>query len=137
MTVRAESGTQTVLGKKVNTVQSSISISGTSITGTLKYVDDYTEFSGDPELQSGHFLVLHWSDPDETATSLKVGVVPSSIGAEPVECLSDTDRNGVFRITDKNTQKIHIITSDGENELTQIFDLRDLTLEAPEDQGEG
>lgn len=80
--------------------------------------------------------MLHWSDPDESVTSLKVGVVPSSIGLDPQECIDDPDRNGVFRITNPATQVIKVIQSDGENERIDEYTLDGLTLMS-EDQGEG
>lgn len=100
------------------------------ITGSLAYVDDYTGFSGDAELQKGHFLALHWSNPAEGVTSLKAGIVPSSIGADPVECISDTDRNGVFRVTDPSTQRIVLIQEDNAGHKNiQSFKLNNLVLE--------
>ena len=95
----------------------------------MAYVDDYTGFSSDEKLQKGHFLALHWSDPEEGVTSLKVGVVPSTIGMDPVECIDDTDRNGVFRITDPVNQKIIVIQRDAKHKNIQYYDLSGLTLE--------
>lgn len=80
----------------------------------------------------GYFLALKWADPAEGVTSLKVGLIPSE-GTGLVECIDDTDRNGVFKITDKNKQKLVIIQSGGDRERTQSFDLSKLTL----DDGEG
>ena len=113
-------------------LQTGVSISNNSASGTLNYVSDYEGFSSDTELQSGNYIALHWSDPDASITSLKVGVVPSSIGAELVECINDTDRNGVFRITNKNSQVIRLVQSDGENAHTQDISLTGLTLEEPQ-----
>lgn len=95
----------------------------------MNYVSDYEGFSSDTELQSGNYIALHWSDPDASIISLKVGVVPSSIGAELVECINDTDRNGVFRITNKNSQVIRLVQSDGKNTHIQDISLTGLTLE--------
>lgn len=134
LTVNAEADQSVVLGKTVSDLQSDVSISNDAATGTLNYITDYTEFSSDPELQSGNFIALHWSDPDESVTSLKVGIVPSSIGMEPQECLNDPDRNGVFRVTDPSTQVIKIIQSDGTNTLTQEISLSGVTCE-PEGEG--
>ena len=80
----------------------------------------------------GYFLALKWADPAEGVTSLKVGLIPSE-GTGLVECIDDTDRNGVFKITDKNKQKLVIIQSGGDRVRTQSFDLSKLTL----DDGEG
>lgn len=109
-------------------MQSDVAVSGNNkVTGTLKYVTDYTGFSGETELQSGNYLAMKWSEPAEGVTSLKVGLVPSAIGMDLVECIDDTDRNGVFRVT-SNDQKLKIVQSDGEHTKTQTFDLSELTL---------
>lgn len=109
-------------------LQTNVAIANGKATGSLKHITDYTGFSDDPELQEGHYIALHWSDPEQNVTSLKVGIVPSSIGIEPVECLSDTDRNGVFRVTNKNNQVIRIIQSDGTHEHIQNISLKGVKL---------
>lgn len=53
---------------------------------------------------------------------------------EPQECLSDTDRNGVFRVTDPANQVIRIIQSDGTHTLTTNYPLTGVTLDTA---GEG
>jgi len=40
----------------------------------------------------------------------------------------DSDCNGVFKITDKDTQVLKVVQSDGTHTLTQTFDLSGLTL---------
>ena len=74
---------------------------------------------------------MKWSNPDTSAgvTSLKVGLVPSSTGMDLVECLDDPDRNGVFKITDKDNQVLKIVQSGGGRVCVQEFDLSGLTLE--------
>ena len=58
------------------------------------------------------------------------GLTPS-IGTGLVECFSDSDRNGVFKITDKDRQFVTIVQTDASgNENWQNFNLRGLTLEA-------
>lgn len=46
-----------------------------------------------------------------------------------VEIINDPDHNGVFRITNKDTQKFHVVQTKGGQTKTQIFDLSGLTLE--------
>jgi hypothetical protein len=94
----------------------------------LKYVTDYTGFSGDPALQEGNYLALKFTDIDERATSVKVGLNPSA-GSGLVEIINDPDKNGVFRISDKNTQNFVVEVSDGTNTKTQIFDLATLNVQ--------
>lgn len=101
-------------------------------TGTLKYIAEGLSPSG-PLSGAGYFLALKWSNPaTPRCTSLKVGLVPSSSGMEPVECLDDTDRNGVFKITPELNQKVVLIQSDGKIDTYQYVDLSGLEFEEVE-----
>ena len=93
----------------------------------MKHVEGYTGFSGDESLQSGNFIALKFSDIDANATSVKVGLEPSA-GSGLVEIINDPDKNGVFRINDKYAQNFKIVTTDGTNTTTQLFDLSQLNL---------
>ena len=84
----------------------------------------------------GYFLALKWSDPDETATSLKVGLVPSATGMDLIECIDDTDRNGVFKITDPQNQVFKMVSSNASHKHQQIFSLKGIVFE-DEEEGEG
>lgn len=129
MTVSAENGQAELFGKKVNTLQSKIKIEDdNAITGNLKFVEGYTEFSSDPALQSGNFLALKFSDIPDTATSVRVGLEPSR-GSGLVELINDPDKNGVFRIDNKFEQNFKIVTTDGTSTTTQIFDLSRLNVQ--------
>ena len=76
----------------------------------------------------GNFLALKWSDPDENATSLKVGLVPSK-GTGLVEAIDDLDRNGVFKIDNTDQQVVLISSANGKRTTKQVFDLSGLVLE--------
>ncbi len=91
---------------------------------------DYTGFSGDPELQEGNYLALNFVNNDFSQfTSVKVGLVPSSIGMDLVEIINDPDKNGVFRVT-STTQKFKIQSTSVDGVInTQEFDLSGLVLE--------
>lgn len=119
-----------MFGKKVNTLQSRIKIEDDNdITGTLKFVEDYTGFSGDPALQSGNFIALKFTDIPASATSVKVGLEPSR-GSGLVEIIDDPDKNGVFRIDNKFEQNFKVVTTDGIQTVTQIFDLSRLNVQS-------
>lgn len=98
------------------------------ISGSLAFIEGGLSPAG-PLAGDGYFLALKWSDPDESATSLKVGLVPSASGMEPQECIDDTDRNGVFKITDPANQVLKFITSNDGHKTTQIFKLTGITFE--------
>lgn len=113
--------------------QSDVEVEGNVISGSLKFIEGGLSPSG-PLAGDGYFIALKWSDPDETATSLKVGLVPSASGMEPQECIDDPDRNGVFKITDPKNQVLKIISSNDKHKTTQIFKLTGIEFE---EVGEG
>ena len=133
LTVNAETDAFGVLydGKKASDLQSDVTVSGDKITGTLKYIEGGLDPSGTgPLAGSGNFLALKWTGGDMAAkdTELWVGLEPSE-GSGMVECLADTDHNGVFKITDKNAQKVKFIQKDATHTNVQYFDLSGLTLQ--------
>ena len=108
--------------------QTSVAVANGKITGTLKFIEGGLSPDG-PLAGDGYFLALKWSDPESKVTSLKVGLEPSE-GTGLVECIDDTDRNGVFKIANKNVQKVVLIQSDGVNMNKQVLDLSGLTLDS-------
>ena len=80
------------------------------IYGTLKYIDSGTlkDVWG-----AGYFLCLKFSDVDESATSVKVGLKPS-VSSGMAEL--DEDMNCVFKVTDKGNQKLKVMSTDGTRE---------------------
>ena len=118
-------------GKTAGDLQSGVAVANGEITGTLKFIEGGLDPSGTgPLAGDGYFLALKWTGGDMATkdTSLKVGLEPSE-GTGMIECLSDTDHNGVFKITDKNVQKVKFIQSDGTHRNIQYFGLSGLTLE--------
>ena len=112
--------------KKASDMQSDITVTRNKITGELKFIEGGLApgvLSGD-----GYFLALKWSDPAQTVTSLKVGLQPSASGMDLVECIDDTDRNGVFKISNEN-QKFVLVQSNDSKKTKQVFDLTGLTFE--------
>lgn len=121
-----------MFGTQVSDLQSNVSIANGAVSGTLKYYSD----SSKPLVQdwgAGNFLSVKFTNIDSDATSVLVGLEPSA-GSGLVELIDDPDKNGVFKITDKNTQKFKVIQStkgsDGSTYTnTQTFDLSGLTCE--------
>lgn len=92
----------------------------------MKYVENYVE-SG-PLAGSGNYLALKFTSTDWDAyTSVKVGLDPSASGMELVEVLTDPDKDGVFKITDKDTQNFVVEVSDGTTTSRFEYDLSGLT----------
>lgn len=100
-------------------MQSNIEIGEDSITGTLKWVENYTGFSDDPALQSGNYIALHASVPEFEDAEITVTVT------DPV-VLGD-DGLAVLRIADKDTQTITVTaTVEGYDDVTREFTLDEL-----------
>lgn len=108
-------------------MQEDVTVTGDKITGTLKFIEGGLSDDG-PLAGDGYFIALKWTDLDSHTTSLKVGLEPSE-GTGMIECFDDADRNGVFKITNKDNQKLKFIQSDGTHKNVQYFDLSGLVLE--------
>ena len=111
-----------LFGKTVSDLQQDVVIGTDSITGTLKFVDDYTGFSGDESLQSGNYIVIHATTdlPDATITVTVTNPVTL-----------DEDGIAVLRIADKSTQTITVVASaTGHDSITKVYSLTGLTCNA-------
>lgn len=126
LTITPEDQGNSVFGVPVSSIQgSNLAVSDGKVTGTSKYISSGVLAD---DWGPGNFIALKWSDPDATATSLKVGLEPSA-GTGLVECITDADRNGVFKITNKNVQKFKAVSSNAQHSRVQYLDLSSLTLE--------
>ena len=126
MTVAPENESTLIYEVPVSDIQDDVAIVGNKITGTLKYLDGSDPISG--YWGAGNFLALKFSGIDPRATSVKVGMNPSQ-GSGLVELIGDPDMNGVFKVTNKATQKFVVVTTDGIKTKRQEFDLSELTVE--------
>lgn len=62
-----------LLGKKASDLQEGIFIDDGKVYGTIKYVKNYTGFSGIPDEQQGYYVALHYES--DYADSIKVNGV--------------------------------------------------------------
>lgn len=109
-------------GTPVSDMQTGVTVSGTSVTGTLKYLS-----TGAPAewWGAGNFLNLKFTK-DSDATSIKVGLT-NSRGSGLVEL--DKDMNAMLKISDKTTQRLKVVQSRPGEEKTWLFDLSGLVCE--------
>ncbi len=124
LTVAPATG-QSYWGTPLTDIQTGVSVSGGKVTGTLKYLSTGALAT---DWGAGNFLALKFTDIDSDATSVKVGLEPSE-GSGLVEIIDDPDKDGVFKITDKDAQKFVVVQSDGLYTKKQSYDLSELTLE--------
>lgn len=115
-----------LFGKTVDDLQEDVIVSADGVTGTLKYVADYSSAYGIGE-DSGNYLVLHCSTPGIEGATITSEVVGGVHG--PVTL--DEDGIVISRITDKSSQTIHIVASkEGYEDSSVTLDLGQLVLES-------
>ena len=110
--------------KKVSDMQENIVVGADKITGTLKFIKGGIAPSG-ILAGDGYFMALKFSEVDASATSKKVGLVPSQ-GSGLVEL--DSDMNAFMKITDIQNQIFEVVITDGTRTGVQKFDLSELEL---------
>lgn len=117
--------------KKPADFQSNVAINGGEVTGELAFIEGGLSPAG-PLSGDGYFLALKFSNfaSGLTYENVQVGLVPSASGMGLVTL--DSDKNVVFKITDKATQKVKVVQSDANgHKNVQMFGLNALTLEEP------
>ena len=123
--IEAESGSTVVLGKTVSDLQDGVNIGAGTVYGKLKYNEGWE--SG-PLAGPGYFLAIKVDNTEVEASSIKLGLVPSASGMEPVEIVGDPDMNAVFKVSDKDNQVLTVITTKGGNTNTVNYSLNGLQL---------
>lgn len=127
-TLSSPAATKQYWNKKTNQMQTGVTVANGAITGTLKYVADGVADSG-PLAGAGNFLAIKFTSSDWSAyDSVKVGLDPSQ-GTGLVELINDPDKDGVFKITDKDTQNFQVVVKKGSVESTFSYDLSGLVCE--------
>lgn len=131
LTVAADAADKTYpwTDKTPGDFQDDVAVVGGKITGTLTFMEGGLSPSG-PLAGDGYFIALKFDNFAQGLTyeNVKVGLVPSASGMGLVTL--DSDKDGVFKITDKNNQVLKVVQSDSAgHKNVQIFDLKGLTLE--------
>lgn len=112
-------------GTTASDMQSDVTVTGKAITGTLTKL---TSGSLVDVWGEGYFLGLAFDDFSEGLTyeDVKVGLAPTE-GAGMITL--DSDQMGVFKITDKDTQKLAVLQEkEGVGRLLELYDLSGLTF---------
>ena len=126
VTTSVPEGSKTYYGKRADELQSDVTVKDTEITGTLKYAEGVQIMLHEPKYQEGNFLVLDFNaEPEETEIEVELqGGEPINPGLNKVD-----DGYCVFRITDKDTQKIHVVGTNGSKKFDKVYSLTNLTVE--------
>lgn len=120
-----EEGAQ-AYGKNVSDLQTGIRLINGTVYGTLHYVKEFAQFSGNPDEQEGNYLSLKVSAQEGATLYYEL------IGAKkkPGKFKFDEgDRQLVCRITDTRNQKIRITAEKDGKTATTTYSLTGLALE--------
>lgn len=101
-------------------MQTSLEVGDDAITGTLKYIADYSSAGYTGEEASGNFMVIKCEVPDIEGATIQAGC----------NNLSTLDSDGivVVRIADKDTQTLKVVARKaGYNAAMIEYDLSGLT----------
>ena len=128
LTVAPDSPTQTFpwTDKKPQDFQSNVAVSGGKVTGELEFIEGGLAPSGYLS-GDGYFLALAFSNfaSGLTYADVQVGLVPTQgAGMQTL----DSDCDAVFKITDKDSQKLKVVQAKNGHKNVQYFSLKDLTL---------
>ena len=127
--VSAPLASQMFYGKRADELQTGIQVGEDSISGDLKYIEDYSEmFPSNPELQSGNYLALNFQ---VTPVNSKIEVELQGGTTTMKGLVEVTDGYCVFRITDPSTQKVHAVftNSKGTKSVEKTYTLTELVLD--------
>ena len=124
LSVKPEDGEAVLFGKAVNELQSEGVVADDEVTGTLKYVNGYVDFSSNTSEQSGNYLALKIeAEPAEAETVVEL------VGGTKGPVALDDDMNIVLLIKNKDTQSIKVTATHNGESITKIYGLSGLTLE--------
>lgn len=120
-----EAATGTVLNKEVTDLQENIIIDkDNKISGKLKNVSSFSEFSNNPSEQNGHFIALHFTAPEDVELYGEVTSSSSNLG--PVKL----DKDGIFVVKIKNNKQMIIVHAFNKGKVaTSYYRLEDITLQ--------
>lgn len=107
-----------------------VTVANGAITGTIKYLSEGALVD---RWGAGNFIALKFTDLDPRATSVKCGMDPS-YGDGLVEIINDPDKDGAWKVTDKDEQVFVVESTNGTLTTRQTFSLSGLTL-MPEAEG--
>ena len=114
-----------LFGKVASDLQTGIEIGDGKITGTLKYIADYSSAYGSG-MDSGNYLLLHFSTGTVSGATIKAKLFGGTTGWVTVD---PSDNLLITRVTDKNSQTLVVVASkEGYDQAVLRFSLKGLTL---------
>lgn len=127
VSIAAPDGNTDFWGTKASDLQTGVTVSGNNITGTLKYLSSGQLVT---DWGAGNFLAIAFSASNWSAyTSVKVGL-ENSAGSGLVELINDPDKMDVFKVSNKDMQRLMVVLTNSTGATNTIYyNLDGLTCE--------
>lgn len=124
--VASPASSATWLGKTISDVQTDIQFGAGNITGTLKHIENWTQYSANPEYNTGNFIAFKVT---AAAGATIYAGLKNPIDPTRPEWVTDADGEFIFQVSDKAAQALRVKVVKGD--VTQIneYVFTDLTLE--------
>jgi len=108
----------------VSELQANVAFGDDAVTGTLKLVTGYTEYSEDTEKQSGYYIALHVDTGDAADVETTVEVIHDE---ETETAVMDENGAAVVRFRGQsetgNTKTLRVTAKQGEESITETYTL--------------
>ena len=120
-----------LLGKVASDLQSNMAVNSVGeVTGTSKYVTDYTGFSSNPEEQQGNYVAFHISVGDMViGTNVTVKVNGVTLDPDGIFVM-------IFREGTTHPKAIAEASADGHKTISKVFDFTHVVKEPAENESE-
>lgn len=114
-----------VTGKTVSDLQSDVKFGANAIRGTLKYIENWTWFDSDPEINTGNFLVFKAALTG--ADKITAELINSKVTHGPQEL--DSDGIAIFHITNKDAEMVQVVAYKDGLTQSKLYSLDGLVLQ--------
>lgn len=122
LSISATSDTQ-ILGKNVSDFQSNVNIGDSKITGTLNYIEGFTEFNGsDPTEQEGNYLFLNFKDTVADKIESKL------VGGKSEKFIDCTTDKWMLYLISEACTGITLKLTKGTKTIEKTYDISELVL---------
>lgn len=120
-----------LFGKVASDLQSNMAVNSVGkVTGTSKYVTDYTGFSGNPEEQQGNYVAFHISVGDMViGTNVTVKVNGVTMDPDGLHVM-------IFREGTTHPKAIVEASANGHKTISKVFDFTSVVKEPAENESE-
>lgn len=114
-----------VTGKTVSDLQSDVKFGANAIRGMLKYIENWTWFDSDPEINTGNFLVFKAALTG--ADKITAELINSKVTHGPQEL--DSDGIAIFHITNKDAEMVQVVAYKDGLTQSKLYSLNGLVLQ--------